>query len=365
MITALIFILILVVLVLIHEFGHYYAAKRMGVYVEEFGFGFPPRVIGKKIGETLYSFNLIPLGGFVKLYGEEYHEKTSDKKDGNDAKQSISASRAFVNKKPWQKTIIIVAGVVMNFILGWTIISYLFTTGVPIPNGVKITEVAPGSPAHLSGLEVEDVVEQLKYNDISTDILTSQALISTTQLYLDKEITLVIDRRGEQLEFIITPRLHPPEGEGSMGIIIEQIIEVKHYPWYTAPYHGLIHAFKTTSTIAIEIIKIPAGLIMQKQTSVDFAGPVGIAKVIGEARQYGLSALLEITALLSLNLAVINILPFPALDGGRLVFIIYEWVSGRKPNQNLERYMNMVGIVLLLALSVLITIYDIQKYWGT
>lgn len=357
MITALIFILILVVLVLIHEFGHYYAAKRMGVYVEEFGFGFPPRVIGKKIGETLYSFNLIPLGGFVKLFGEEYHEGAS--------KKSTSSSRAFVNKKPWQKTIIIVAGVVMNFILGWAIISYLFTTGVPIPIGVKITDVAVGSPAHSIGLEVGDVVEQIKYKDVSTDIITSQALISTTQSYLDKEIILVIARRGEQLEFLLTPRSNPPKGEGSMGIVMEQIIEVKYYQWYTAPYHGLIHAFNTTGIIAVEIIKIPAGFIMQKQTSVDFAGPVGIAKVIGEARQYGITAILEITALLSLNLAVINILPFPALDGGRLVFIIYEWVSGRKPNQNLERYMNMVGIVLLLGLSVLITIYDIQKYWGT
>ncbi len=365
MITALIFILILVVLVLIHEFGHYYAAKRMGVYVEEFGFGFPPRIIGKKIGETLYSFNLIPLGGFVKLFGEEYHEKTSHKKGDNDTKQSIPASRAFVNKKPWQKTIIIVAGVVMNFILGWIIISYLFTSGVPIPNGVKITSVAPGSPANSVGLEVEDVVTKLIYKDESTDILTSQSLIATTQSYFDKKITIVIARKDKQLEFMLTPRSNPPNGEGSMGIVIEQMIEVKHYPWYTAPYHGLIHAFKTTGTIAVEIIKIPAGFMMHKKTSVDFAGPVGIAKVIGEARKYGISALLEITALLSLNLAVINILPFPALDGGRLVFIIYEWVSGRKPNQNLERYMNMVGIVLLLALSVLITIYDIQKYWGT
>ncbi|MDA1317023.1 MAG: M50 family metallopeptidase [bacterium] len=367
MITALLFILILVVLVLIHEFGHYYAAKRMGVYVEEFGFGFPPRVIGKKIGETLYSWNLIPLGGFVKLFGEEYHEASSKKAEtaSDAARKSIPASRAFVNKKPWQKTVIIVAGVVMNFILGWAIISYLFTSGVPVPNGVKITNVAAGSPAHTVGLEAQDVVKELIYNNVSTEIQTSQVLISTTQSYIDKEITVVVSRGEEQLEFDVIPRSNPPKGEGSLGIVIEQMLEVKKYPWYSAPYYGLIHAFKTTSSIAIEIIKIPAGFIMQKQTSVDFAGPVGIAKVIGEARKYGISALLEITAILSLNLAVVNILPFPALDGGRLVFIIYEWVSGRKPNQNLERYMNMVGIVLLLALSVLITIYDIQKYWGT
>ncbi|PIT89239.1 MAG: RIP metalloprotease RseP, partial [Candidatus Levybacteria bacterium CG10_big_fil_rev_8_21_14_0_10_36_7] len=122
MVTAIIFFVILLILVLIHEFGHFFGAKKSGVKVEEFGFGFPPRLFGKKIGETLYSFNLIPLGGFVKLFGEEYHEEKKNKTD---------SQRAFVNKKPWQKTIIICGGVIMNFVLGWVITSYLFTVGVP------------------------------------------------------------------------------------------------------------------------------------------------------------------------------------------------------------------------------------------
>ncbi|MBP9691487.1 site-2 protease family protein, partial [Candidatus Woesebacteria bacterium] len=144
-------------------------------------------------------------------------------------------------------------------------------------------------------------------------------------------------------------------------VVISQLVETKKYPWYTAPFHGFVQAADMTRMIAVELLKIPMSFISKSAPAVEFSGPVGIAKIVGEARQYGLNALLQITAVLSLNLAVINILPFPALDGGRLVFIIYEWVTGKKSNQNLEKYMNLIGIVLLLGMSLVITILDIQK----
>ena len=153
--SILLFFIILIVLVIIHEFGHFLAAKKNGVYVEEFGIGFPPRLFGKKIGETLYSINLIPLGGFVKLYGEEYHEVEG-------GKQKIASNRAFINKKPWQKVSIIVAGVVMHFVLGWVLISYLFTQGIPTPlNKVRIEKVLPSTPAQQAGLKEKDIVYAL------------------------------------------------------------------------------------------------------------------------------------------------------------------------------------------------------------
>lgn len=359
MLTVLTFILILVVLVLIHEFGHYYAAKKTGVYVEEFGFGFPPRVIGKKIGETLYSINLLPIGGFVKLFGEEYHESKSEVDN-----KKIPKDRAFVNKKPWQKTIIIIAGVVMNFLLGWILISYLLTTGVPSPTGVAIEEVQPDSPASEAGLQKGDRFVSIKHESSAKDIVLTGDLINNANRYAGDTVEITIERKGSQETVFIVPRKEPPKGQGSMGVVITQLVETKQYPWYTAPYYGLIEAASMTKMITVELLKIPASLISKSAPQVEFSGPIGIAKVVGEARQYGINALIQITALLSLNLAVINILPFPALDGGRLVFIIYEWVTGKRSNQNLEKYLNLIGIIMLLGLSLVITIFDIQKFWG-
>jgi regulator of sigma E protease len=355
--TILVFFLILLVLVVIHEFGHFFAAKKMGVYVEEFAFGFPPKLIAKKIGETLYSFNLLPLGGFVKLYGEEYHEDKVAKKD------KIPSSRAFVNKKPWQKTIIIIGGVLMNFALGWAIISYLFTTGIPTPNGVAIMQVQPNSPAAEQGLLKNDKLISLKSGNRTVTLNTTYDLVRATKSYADKEVVITYERNGQQNMVTVKPRSNPPKNQGALGIIINQLVETKKYPWYTAPFYGLVEAFNMTKQILFEVLRIPVQFITEQKTDVEFSGPVGIARVVGEARKIGFKAILELTALLSLNLAVINILPFPALDGGRLVFIAYEWITGKQSNANLEKYMNLAGIIILLSLSALITWFDIQRFF--
>ncbi len=358
MLTVITFFIILVILVLIHEFGHFIAAKKSGVYVEEFGFGFPPRLIGKKIGETIYSFNLLPLGGFVRLFGEEYHE------EGKKKETEIPSHRAFINKKPWQKAIIISAGVVMNFFLGWLLISYLFTVGTPVPAGISIEQVQPNSPAKSVGLQKGDILEKIIVNGQESVLTTTPDLVNAAKKYADKPVTLQIKRKTETISVNITPRSKPPKDQGSLGVVINQIVKTKQYPWYTAPFYGLIEAAKMTKTILVEFLKILMGLLTAEKTNVEFSGPVGIAKIVGEARKYGINALLEITALLSLNLAVFNILPFPALDGGRMVFVYYEWITGKKPNQDLEKYLNLAGIIILLSLSALITIWDIRKLWG-
>jgi len=360
MLTAVTFLIILVILVLIHEFGHFIAAKKNGVLVEEFGFGFPPRIFGKKIGETLYSINLIPLGGFVKLFGEEYHEDGQKKKQ----KSEIPSSRAFVNKSPLQKTIIITAGVVMNFFLGWILLSIIFTQGVPAPDGVMVSKVQKNTPASDAGLIVGDMLNSISYENNTIEIQSTEDLIQSTKTFADQGTLLVVNRSGKMIELKITPRSNPPQGEGSLGVVIEQKIKMIKHPWYSAPYYGFIEAITMIKTIGYEVLKIPAQLITKQSTDVQFTGPIGIAKVVGEARQFGIFALMQITAILSLNLAVINILPFPALDGGRQVFIFYEWITGKKTNQNLEHYLNLIGIIILLTLSAVITIFDIQKYWG-
>lgn len=358
MITVIVFILTLGLLVLVHEFGHFIVAKKSGVLVEEFGLGFPPRLFGIKIGETLYSLNLIPLGGFVKVYGEEFHEISDN------LKKDPLKDRAFVFKSPIKKTAILVAGVIMNFLLGWVLISYLFTQGVPTPtNKVIVAGVSKNSPAQISGIKEGDVVSSFISPDNSKiELSSANKLISLTQKYAGNKIELNILRNNKQIRVSIVPRMNPPKGEGSMGISITSFVE-KKYPWYQAPYYGLIHAFDITRNIVIELLKTFGQLLMFKKPNVDIAGPVGIARYTGEAIKVGKNALLELIALLSLNLAVVNILPFPALDGGRLVFVIYEAITKKRVNQKIEKNLNLAGIIILLSLAALITVRDIMNIY--
>ncbi|MBI4225709.1 RIP metalloprotease RseP [Candidatus Roizmanbacteria bacterium] len=357
--SIIVFIIILGILVLVHELGHFIAAKKNGVLVEEFGFGFPPRLLSRKIGETIYSFNLFPIGGFVKLYGEEYHELADNRPPKTDDR-----SRAFAFKKPWQKTSIIISGVLGNFLLGWLVISFLFTQGVPTPvNKVLIEKIQPNSPAKEAGLRDKDYVVKLKSNAKSYTISSTNDLIFLTQKFLGQKITLFIERDGKKLTVEITPRKHPPKGQGSLGVVITSPFKEKKYPWYQAPFYGLVEASHITYKIISELTKTLLQLITLQKPGVDVAGPIGIARYTGQALKFGRNALLELVALLSLNLAVINILPFPALDGGRFVFVIYEWITKKRVNQSLERKLNLVGFAILLSLAALVTVNDIIKIY--
>jgi len=351
--TILIFILTLSILVLVHELGHFLMAKKMGVKVEEFGIGLPPKLFGIKKGETLYSVNLLPIGGFVKLFGEEYSTPLA-----------LDKNRTFVNKKPWQKTLIVLGGVLGNFLLGWFIFSYLVTQGVPVPtNNVIVEKVTKNSPASMAGLKEKDVI--LKFvppiSPMSPISLTSStSLITLTQKYAGKNVKLLVQRGHQQLTVDLVPRVNPPKGEGPLGIAITSFIE-KKYPWYTAPYYGLIEAFNITAKISSELGKMLYNLVTFHKQNVDVAGPIGIANLAGQAVKFGKNAFLEFLALLSLNLAIMNILPFPALDGGRLVFVLYEGITKKRPNKNFEKYTNLIGFIMLLSLAAIITVNDVVK----
>jgi len=328
-------------------------AKKMGVKVEEFGIGLPPKLFGIKKGETLYSVNLLPIGGFVKLFGEEYSTPLA-----------LDKNRTFVNKKPWQKTLIVLGGVLGNFLLGWFIFSYLVTQGVPVPtNNVIVEKVTKNSPASMAGLKEKDVI--LKFvppiSPMSPISLTSStSLITLTQKYAGKNVKLLVQRGHQQLTVDLVPRVNPPKGEGSLGIAITSFIE-KKYPWYTAPYYGLIEAFNITAKISSELGKMLYNLVTFHKQNVDVAGPIGIANLAGQAVKFGKNAFLEFLALLSLNLAIMNILPFPALDGGRLVFVLYEGITKKRPNKNFEKYTNLIGFIMLLSLAAIITVNDVVK----
>jgi len=355
MFSTLVFVLILSVLILIHEFGHYIAAKKNGVYVEEFGFGLPPRAWGKKIGETIYSLNWLPFGGFVKLLGEEEHEMVGKKLPKNMKK------RTFASKKPWQKTMIITAGVFMNFMLGWAIISYLFTQGVPVPSDkLIVSQVVEKSPAKLAGLQKNDLLINFFQNGYEIPVKNNEDFVNNAKKFAGKEISLRIKRDNQYKYILVTPRINPPKGQGPLGIVISSY-EIKKYSIYEAPFKGLVESYEITKSIVKEFAKTVYKFITFQKMDVEVSGPVGIAKITGDAVEVGPQAVLQLLAILSLNLAVINILPFPALDGGRLVFVFYEWIFRKKANAKFEQRLNLVGFAILLTLIVVVTISDIIK----
>ncbi|MBP6913319.1 MAG: site-2 protease family protein [Candidatus Levybacteria bacterium] len=356
--TIFAFIIILSVLVLIHELGHFLTAKKFGIKVEEFGFGFPPRVFGIKKGETLYSINLLPVGGFVKLYGEDAAGGGSVKNTGKKDLPTKDIRRAFYARPVWQRFLVVVAGVVMNFVLAVVLISYVFsTTGIAVPSStVKITEVLKNSPAALSGLMVGDVVGAV--NGKSTT--STKEFIQTIKKNEGKKVTLLVVREGVSQDIQLTPRSNYPKGQGPVGVGITDI-EIKKYPWYQAPFFGTIEAFKFSWMIVSGLGQMIYTLFFEGHKPEGVAGPIGVAQLTGQAVSSGVTVTLWFTALLSINLAVLNVLPIPALDGGRLFFIVTEAVTRRKINPKYESYAHAAGLVVLLGLMLIITLFDIIR----
>ncbi len=364
LITALIFILILSILVMIHELGHFLVAKKFGIKVEEFGFGLPPRVFGKKIGETIYSINWLPIGGFVRLLGEDRDTPEAEKANLTELKE-----RAFYNRPVWQRSLVLVAGVFMNFFLAVVVISYLFTQGVMVPTQrVHVEKIQTGSPAEEAGLRQKDIIKIIKFTDkanLTQEVVikNGDALIQTTRDHLGEKLILVIDRDGRELQTEVTPRKDFPKDEGPMGVEISSY-EEKKYPLWQAPILGTSEALSLSAELAKGLGKTVWKLITFQPVSKDVAGPLGIAEMTGQAVKFGEKAVLELLGLLSLNLAILNILPFPALDGGRLLFVLIEGVTGRRLRTNWERYIHQAGMAILLFLIVLVTVNDLIRIFS-
>ncbi len=336
MLTLFIAVIFLGILIIGHEFGHFAVAKLFKLRVEEFGFGFPPRIFKKKVGETLYSLNAIPFGGFVKIYGENPNEATEDKTKNF---QSLSA---------FKKSLVVVAGVVMNILIGWFAISAVFMIGVQ--PSVFIGNVGSNSPADIAGLQRGDKLGDFK------NVKEFTAFVEANQ---GNNVLLNVTRGAELLAINVTPRVAPPSGEGPLGVsLIDGGIE-KH-GFFGALYEGA----KASINILVFIFESLFGLVSslfvgQWGAAADVIGPVGMFSFLDVAGKLGIVYLLQILGLISLSLAVINIIPFPALDGGRLFFIIYEKLSGGRLNQKFEAATHMVGFAILLLLMLVVTIKDI------
>lgn len=347
--SILIFLLVLSILVLVHELGHFIVARRSGVLVEEFGFGIPPRIFGIKIGETLYSLNLLPFGGFVKLHGENTEEGVN------------YPARAFLNKNKKTRVAILVAGVLMNFILAIAAFAVVYSfSGVPRETGeVKVVEVASGSPAQVSGIVVGDIVRSVDGKAVTT----VSEFVELVEAKKGKRALLEIERNGEVNKMTLTPREAPPEGEGPLGVTITAT-EIYYPPAFLRPFVGIYYGFKEAlfwgGTVIAGLFKIFRDLFAG-QAPKDLAGPVGIFAITSEAAKFGILPLINFIGILSVNLAILNIVPFPALDGGRLLFVFIEGVLGRKVVPKVESFIHTIGMIILILLIIAITARDIQR----
>lgn len=350
--TILVFIIVLSILVFVHEAGHFFVAKFLGIRVEEFGFGLPPRAFGIKRGETIYSINWLPIGGFVRLAGEDQLE---NRPSGFTQK---NAKHLFWARSKKERAAVLLAGVTMNFLLAAAILTYIFIQGVFVPTGIRIVEVTADSPAAEAGIQPEDVVTAV--DDVS--VLTSSEFVPLIKEKEGTTVTLTITRDDTEVKIPVTPRTEYAANEGALGIRITESGAVRKYPWYQAPFVGLLEATKTTIAMIGVLGTVIWRLIsFQGLEGLNVGGPVAIAQATGSALQFGFRGVLDLMGLLSLNLAIINVLPIPALDGGRLLFIVLEKFIGRKVQPRAEAMAHQIGMVFLLTFIVLITINDILR----
>ncbi|MBI5079438.1 RIP metalloprotease RseP [Candidatus Wolfebacteria bacterium] len=478
-------IIFLSILILVHELGHFWAAKKFGLLIEEFGIGLPPRIWGKKIGETIYSVNALPIGGFVKIFGEDGKDSLSEQSelhpnipnntriieaelsykltglffqtqnqlgrfarekqygdvlenllkesnirykrelpvsvenydsnkidffiddkvilelkskrfidksdyyqtkryldsmnlelglivnfrephlkpkrvlnpkirkslDRSDLSVDLDGIRSFGLLSIWKRAVVISAGVLMNFLIGWMVVSLVFFIGVP--GAIFIAEVFKGSPAEEIGL-------------IAGDKISGFDNLKNFIAYVDqnrgKEIVLNVERGGKQMDFKTTPRENPPAGQGAIGVSLIEAGSPKQ-DLIPSVWNGLTASFNIIKATFAAFYNLIANVFVGKASLDAVTGPVGIVKIINQASDLGIVYLLQLLALISLNLAVLNILPFPAVDGGRLMFLIFEKIKGSPLPVKFERYANGLGMALLLLLMLIITIKDITRLW--
>jgi regulator of sigma E protease len=326
------------------------AAKKSGVFVEEFGIGYPPRIFGKKIGDTLYSINLLPFGAFVKVEGEIG--------EGSFSRQPLS-----------KRIIIVLAGVISFWIISSLIFIFLFKIGMPVAISdeefsstakVQIVEVAKNSPAQIARLKPSDVIKEFKIQDKEYKIEKVKELQDLTQRHKGEKVVLTIERGKEVFEVEITPRTNPPGGEGPMGIVLARM-DIKKYPLLKSIFEGI----KMTGELTFAIIKgyflAIENLFKGIPTGVEMTGPVGIFNIMYQTSKLGIIHFFNLLATISIHLAIFNILPIPALDGGKLLFLAVEGIRKKAVSPEIEKKVTAFFFGILVILAILVTIKDIKQ----
>ena len=357
------FIIILVVLILAHEFGHFLLAKRAGMKVEEFGIGFPPRLFSWGRGETTYSLNALPFGGFVRIFGEDPEEV---------AKRPGERSRSFVGKSRSAQAVVVVAGVAMNLLTAWILFGAGYMVGLPTEEGEQrfgvvqdvfatVTHIVPDSPALRAGLMGGDHIVSLNAGGETREgTRGAEELRAFIAAHPSDEHQIHIERQGEALTLSALPAFDAEENRALLGVGLADIGTLQ-LPPHTALIEGAFLTAQVTKDTAVGLWQFFSSIFKGEADFSAVAGPVGLVGIVEEASQFGIAALITLTALISINLAIINLLPFPALDGGRLVLIAIEAVRGISlPSSFISRY-NMVGFLLLIGLMIAVTYNDIVR----
>jgi regulator of sigma E protease len=376
--TILAFVVVLVILVLVHELGHFVAAKLSGITVEEFGIGFPPRVASVTWRGTRYSINAIPLGGFVKMLGEDGEGDADRMRQRGLSPAAVERAMAGAfNRKPiWLRVVVLVAGVVMNFILAVFLYSIAFLQPVPDHVGpMTVTSVQPSSPAAKAGMKEGDVivgVDSIRFGDTQGQFPLASDLTKYVNRHAGSQVVLQIQRAGKDVDVPVKPRQLTDEqrqqGLGPVGFGWDSPI-VDGPPIASNPIDAAGKALDTTTTMAVQIpgalAKTVAGLVGLAPNTGEARGPIGIAQVTGEVLQQPLVTQLLFVGLLSVNLAVLNVLPFPPLDGGRVAVVLLEAVRRRRLPAEREALIYLTGFLVLITLVILISIQDIARLPGS
>ncbi len=355
MMTVIIFILVLAVLIFVHELGHFLFARYCGIRVDEFALGFGPNLWKSKKGETTYALNLVPFGGYVKIFGEN---------PDDDSISGPDSARSFVNKPKWQQIVVLAAGVLFNFIFAWLIVTIAFTSGVAAsvesyakyldrmsnPH-IAITYVEPSSPAEKAGLKAGDTI-------VGADTVESvqKAIADST----NKGFTLKYLHDGQEKTTTVVAREGIVEGKYAIGIAMDKVATLQ-LPIHLAIFESARFTVHMIKEIAVGIYDLIAGMFKGTSHLSSVTGPIGIAGLVGDAAHMGIMYLLMFTALISINLGVLNLVPFPALDGGRILFVLIEAVIRRPIKPVVANTINTVGFGLLLLLMVVVTYKDVVR----
>ena len=344
--TAILAILLFLVMIFPHELGHFIAAKKCNVQVNEFSFGMGPAIWKKQRGETLHSIRLFPIGGYCAMEGEDGSEEDEE---GESIEPKPYNPRAFNNKKPWQKIIILLAGAAMNVVCAFLILTILvtylgFTTMV-------IGGVNEGSPAEQAGIMAGDIIVSADGKEIGVWSDFSEYIQKTN----GEEMQLVVQRDGEEIQVTLTPQYDETDKRYYIGAYCK----VSHNI-----FKGIKSGFIGTGRLFVVMYDSLKLLLTGGASLEEISGPVGIVQMVGETSRQGFWSYGFLTALICVNLAVINPLPLPALDGGRIVIVLFSWITGKKVSPKVEGIIHAVGLVLLLALAIFVTASDISKLFG-
>lgn len=364
--TLLIFLVVLVVLILVHEFGHFIVAKKSGIRVDEFAIGFPPKAFGKKIGETEYTVNWFPIGGFVKIWGEdptqEHYEEGPD------------SERSFVKKPRFIQALVLVAGVAMNVFLAFVLYVCVYLIGMPtaLEEGASVstisdvrllvTSVLPGSPAE-AALRPGDEILSVRDGTEALEDVSPKRVADFIGSRGEREVMITLMRRGETVTDSVVPHVgviadDPARAAAGFTMSFVGTEQMSLLPAIKAAF---VRTYETTSDILIGLVSLAKGAIQGTASLSQVSGPVGIVSAVGDAAALGFTWLLTFTAFISLNLAVINLLPIPALDGGRLLFVIIESITRRPIKPAFAVRVNQVGFAALLILMAVVTVHDVFK----